>query len=123
MWTQRNTDWTQYEVKEKHATYLEGINIFDMNPFKVRHPELSPEKLVLASSLKNFKKTDGDTEKDEEFIAVSAISGKPYLREDRLDKVFRLFLFESSTIHIYKQTINEYTVLKRERKRASKIEY
>ena len=85
MWTQRNTDWTQYEVKEKHASYLEGLNFFDINIFKVRHPELSPEKLVTASSLKNFKKTDGDTNKDGELIAVSAISGKPYLRGDWID--------------------------------------
>ena len=85
MWSQRNTDWSQYEVKEKHASYLEGLNFFDINIFKVRHPELSPEKLVPASSLKNFKKTDGDTKKDEELIAVSAISGKPYLRGDWID--------------------------------------
>ena len=85
MWSQRNTDWSQYEVKEKHASYLEGLNLFDINIFKVRHPELSPEKLVPASSLKNYKKTDGDTKKEEELIAVSAISGKPYLRGDWID--------------------------------------
>ena len=85
MWSQRNTDWSQYEVKEKHGSYLEGLNLFDINIFKVRHPELSPEKLVPASSLKSFKKTDGDTKKDEELIAVSAISGKPYLRGDWID--------------------------------------
>ena len=85
MWSQRNTDWSQYEVKEKHGSYLEGLNLFDINIFKLRHLELSPEKLVPASSLKSFKKTDGDTKKDEELIAVSAISGKPYLRGDWID--------------------------------------
>ena len=92
MWTQRNTDWTQYEVREKFGSYWEGLNLFDMNPYKIRHPELNPEKLVPASQLANYKKTDGDTKKGEELIAVSAVSGKPYLQEDWIDKVYRVFL-------------------------------
>ena len=63
-----------------------------MNPYKVRHPKLNPEKKVAASELKNFKKTDGDTKKVEETVIVSAISGKPYLKEDWIDFVYRIFL-------------------------------
>ena len=48
--------------------------------------------MVHVSSSANYKKTDGDTQKKDEMVAVSSLSGKPYLKEDMLDKIYRVFL-------------------------------
>ncbi len=82
MYSQRNTDWTQYEVREKFAYWIESINIFDMNPYKKRCEHINREVMV--------SKKDDD-KKNNSRQAVS-LSGKPYLEEDWIDRVFRAFL-------------------------------
>ncbi len=85
MYTQRNTDWTQYDVREKFDNWWHSINLIDMNPYKKRCEHINKE--VPISKRQDNKESSAN-------MTLKAVSpnGKPYLEEDSLDKVFRIYL-------------------------------
>ena len=85
MYTQRNTDWTQYDVREKFDGWIDSINLFDMNPYKKRCDHINKEVPLSKKTGEAYTTTTGN-------IKAVSPSGKPFLEEDWVDRVYRFYL-------------------------------